>query len=322
MGFSNFPPSADQALAVQALTMWSSRADAAIISGELPWAALLAGDAPGQIIAAQYGDLVTFYRAHHLDIVITLDVTDGLNRSAEAPGLVAAGRSITDTAVQRLYRRYVKAIDSVIHPSYLALAMETNLIRAAAPDSVYRAVVAMANAAAADRIAAHTSARLMVTVQVETAWGRFTGSNTFEGIAQDRTDFPFVQALGLSTYPYLGGFADPADVPDDYFGRLVRDNVPVLVTEGGWTSRSVGGVVSSPARQAAWISRESELLEAVPAVGLFQLTFTDLALSAFPPVPDSANLPLFASLGLVDSALTPKPALQSWDSIFALPRSN
>jgi hypothetical protein len=320
MGFSNFPPKPDITVALQALNLWVPRADAAIISGELPWAALLADSTPEQIITADLLAQANFFRAHQLDLVVTLDLTDGLNRSAESPALVALGRSITDTAIQRLYRRYVAAIDSMLQPSYLALAMETNLIRMGSADSVYRAVVAMTNAAAADRMAAHSSTKLMVTVQVEAAWGRFT-TNQFVGIAQDRADFPFVQALGLSSYPYLGGFSDPADVPDDYYSRIVSDQpIPVLVTEGGWTSASVAAVVSSPFKQAAWIHREGELLDLAPSVAFFQLDFTDLALSFFPPIADSGSLPYFAHLGLVDTTLAPKVALASWDTLFALPR--
>src|SRR5690606_24035720 len=113
--------------------------------------------------------LVQFYRGSGMKVVVTLDVTDGLNRAAEAPELVAAGRSITDTAVQRLYREYVAAVDSILHPDYLSLAAETNLIRLAAPDSVYQAVVTMVNAAAAERALAGSVTPRMVSVQVETA---------------------------------------------------------------------------------------------------------------------------------------------------------
>lgn len=40
-----------------------------------------------------------------------------------------------------------------------------------------------------------------------------------------------------------------------------------------------------------------------------------MGFSAFPPRPDTAP---FAHLGLVDSALGPKPALAVWDSLLAL----
>jgi hypothetical protein len=90
-----------------------------------------------------------------------------------------------------------------------------------------------------------------------------------------------------------------------------------MVVEGGWPSASARGVFSSsPEMQARYIARQSQLLDEANAIGVFQLSFTDLDLSSFPkPVP--AILPLFATLGLVDSNLKPKPALAAWDRIFA-----
>jgi hypothetical protein len=151
----------------------------------------------------------------------------------------------------------------------------------------------MTNAAAAELNLRGTSARLMVSVQVETAWGALQGTHVFEGIAQDRTDFPFLEALGLSSYPYLGGYATPADVPDNYYSRLVASQpLPVVVLEGGWPSVSIGGLISTPAVQAQYIRRQSELLDNSNAKGVFQITFTDLNPSPFPP-----GLSLFANLG-------------------------
>jgi hypothetical protein len=92
-----------------------------------------------------------------------------------------------------------------------------------------------------------------------------------------------------------------------------------MVVEGGWTSASVSTVVSSPDRQARYLRRQAELLDSAKALYLFQLTFTDLDLASFPP-PIPSNLSFFASLGLVDPDLHPKPALAVWDSLFKLPR--
>jgi hypothetical protein len=67
-----------------------------------------------------------------------------------------------------------------------------------------------------------------------------------------------------------------------------------------------------------YIARQSELLDAAKAIGVFQLSFRDLDLGSFPkPLP--AILPLFATLGLVDSDLRPKPALTTWDKVYAQP---
>ncbi|HJQ67113.1 MAG TPA: hypothetical protein VJ816_12080 [Gemmatimonadales bacterium] len=316
MGFSAIPPRFDQAVLLQSLNLWtSSHADAAIMHISVPWAALLSGIPAPQEVAGNELGLANFYRGKQLMLVVMIDVTNGLDRSAEDPTLDSAGRSITDTAIQRMYREYVVAFDSIVHPDYLGLAAETNLIRLAAPDSVYQAVVAMTNAAAASINARSGAPPLFVSVQVEVVWGRLVGGS-YAGIAQDLSDFPFVEAIGLSSYPYLGGFALPESIPLDYYARvLAGTGLPSLVVEGGWTSVSLGAFVSSPATQARYLIRQAQLLDSAHAIGLFQLTFADLDLSAFPGPPGS--LTPFAHLGVVDSALGRKPALASWDSILA-----
>jgi hypothetical protein len=90
------------------------------------------------------------------------------------------------------------------------------------------------------------------------------------------------------------------------------------VTEGGWTSASLGPIVSSPETQRRYIARQARLLDSARAVAVFQLTFTDLDLP--PTLPPGSILPLFARLGLVDIHLVPKPALSAWDAVFARQR--
>lgn len=319
MGFSAIPSRLDStANIIIAIDNWVPHADAAIMHVSPPWAALLAGHTPAGAVDTVELPLANYYRAKGLDVVFTADVTDGLNRAAEAPELVAAGRSLADTMIQRLYREWVFAVANRIRPAYLGLAAETNLIRAAAPDSVYQAIVTMTNAVAAQINTASLPSRLFVSVQVETAWGRL-GVGTYQGIAQDLADFPFMEAIGLSSYPYLGGFAEPESIPLDYYSRLADGTtLPVLVVEGGWASISLDTIISSPAEQARYIEWQERLLDSATAAGVFQLTFYDLDLSASPPPPGSI-LPLFAHLGLADSAMRAKPALAVWDEVFRRP---
>ena len=154
---------------------------------------------------------------------------------------------------------------------------------------------------------------------METAWGRLSGENAYLGIADDLADFPFVDALGLSSYPYLGGFAAPADLPDDYYARIAdQAGLPVLVVEGGWSSESGEGFEGTPAEQADWIRRQAVLLDEADALAVFQLTFTDIDLEEWPEeVPP--NLYAFARLGLMTGDYAPKPALAVWDSLYDLP---
>jgi hypothetical protein len=266
-------------------------------------------------------ELAALYHSRGLPLIIQIDVTDGLARDKEAPELVALGRSITEPAVQQRYREYVAAVDSILHPEYLGLAMETNLVRAIAPANVYAGVRTIAAGGENTLVAQGSTAKRFISVQVETAWGRLPNVGHYVGIDTDRADFPYITALGLSSYPFLASFADPGDVPDDYYARLNTTNatkLPMLIVEGGWSSGSVTGVTSSPEKQALWIKRQMELADRADLVAVTQISFTDLDVSSYPTTPGSI-LPLFAQLGLVDVDFHPKPALAEWDRAFARP---
>ncbi len=154
-------------------------------------------------------------------------------------------------------------MDRLLEPVLLGLAAETNLVRAAAPPALYAAVQ---RAAAADALrAAGRSVPLMSSVQVETAWGRLGGNGSFASIERDRSDFPFAQTLGLSSYPNVG-FAEPEEMPLDDFSRLAAGR-PVMMVEGGWPSAAAGTMASSPAKQARWIERNAALLDAAGGRG-------------------------------------------------------
>jgi len=202
----------------------------------------------------------------------------------------------------------------------MALAAEVNLIRAAAPPSLYAAVKQVANDAITDLRAAGCTAKLSVSIQLEVVWGGLPPGSGYQGIATDLTDFPFMQEVPLSTYPYLGGFDTPEQIPADYYARVRNEaGKPVRVVEGGWASETVSGIVSSRDEQARYIRRQAELLDAASATAVFQLSYADFALSSFPP-PVPPNLPLFTTIGLADTNLAAKPALGAWDSTFARPR--
>ncbi len=326
MGFAGIPPVPDEAVAIATIDLWSRRADTAIQHASVPWDSLLAGMPADTIVRRLELPLMRYYRlGKGLKIVYEIDPTNGLNRGAEDPALVRLGRSISEPQVQAAYRAWAAAIDTIVHPDWLGLACETNLVRLAAPPSLYAALGTLARSTAESLSAMHSRRPslprpvLYSSVQVETAWGRLGGGGAYVGIATDLADFPFSQVLGLSSYPYLGGFAEPEEIPLDYFSRIATDAArPVMVVEGGWPTQSYATYVTSAAEQARWVRRQAQLLDAARAIGWYGLEFADLALSQWPGTVDP-SLRLFASIGFVDSALTPKPSLATWDSLFARP---
>lgn len=319
MGFQNSAPRFDNIdLILQSLNLWTQRADVAMITTEVPWAELLGGMTVNDYVVNNYKDLVDYYRTKDLKLWVYIDPQNGLDRTTDAVALQQANKSIADTDVQLLYQKFTIAMDSILKPDHLGLALETNLIRDAAPAAIYNGVKQAANATAQAVRARNATILLSISVQVDHAWGKL-GGGSYTGIAQDFTDFPFIQELGLSSYPYFG-FDNPTDIPLNYYTRLVEGkNLPVFITEGGWSSASVTtpgrSFVSSPELQKAYIEHHSHLLNEVGATAVFQLLFTDIDIAAVPDdVPN--NIDYFLYIGLVDINFTIKPALTAWDNVF------
>lgn len=318
LGFSPVPARPTALSVLEGIDHWSRRAELAIIHEQMPWTDLLNGMSPDDILDRDKVGLVNYMRGKGMKLLYMGDLDDGLARDMEAPQLLAAGRSITEPAVQQLYKDFMLAVVNKLQPEYVGLAAETNLIRSVAPPALYDAVKTTANDTAAAIRTAGSTVPLVISVQVETAWGVLAGagSGSYAGVEQDFTDFPFAQVLGLSSYPYFG-YTEPEDIPDDYYSRLLQGHsLPAMVMEGGWASSDVAPLFSSPEKQARYITRHGDLLDAIDAIAYLQLVFADIDLAVYPP-PVPPNLPLFVSIGLTDSDFNPKPALAAWDALFA-----
>jgi hypothetical protein len=315
MGFFTLPPRPTVQSTLEMVDHMSARADLVAIHDELPWTDLLSGMSPEAILDRDKVQLVNLLRGKGLRLFFMADLTDGLSRGQEAPQLRALGRSIAEPAVQQAYRAYVLAVARKLAPEFLGLAAETNLTRTIGPAYLYAAEVQAANAAAADLRTAQTTATLLISIQAETAWGKLPDTGVYAGIAQDLRDFPFLQMVGISSYPYFA-YAQPEELPTDYYSRLLQGSgLPAMVTEGGWASASFGSIQSTPEKQARYLGVQAKLLESVRAKGLVQLLFADLDLSAWPPPVD--GLQAFSTLGLTDPSYQAKAALAAWDQTFA-----
>ena len=320
MGFQSSAPRIDFDLAIQSLHLWEQRADAAMITTEVPWDSLYNGMSPQNYVINNYKGLVDYYRSKNFKLWVYIDPANGLNRGSDALALVARGKSIAQEDAQLMYWRFAFVMDSILKPDHLGLALETNLIRGASSSSIYQGVKKAVNDASIEIRTFDQHVKMSISIQVDYAWGKLDNSS-FKPIDQDFIDFPFVEELGMSSYPYFG-FDKPQDIPLDYYSKLVEGKtIPVFISEGGWSSATVGAFTGTPEKQRDYITRQAKLLDNVDAIGLFQLTFTDIDISALPPnVPD--NIVLFSSLGLVDKNLNSKPALEAWDAIFKRTYSN
>ena len=325
MGFQNSAPRFDDFdLILQTLKMWvdpGDIADAAMITTEVPWTELLAGQTAVDYVVNNYKGLVDYYRQHDLKLWVYVDPANGLNRTSDAQALVTAGKSIANEDMQAIYRRFVIVMDSVLKPDHLGLALETNLIRVASPSTLYMGIRKAATDVAGELKLRNSKAILSISVQADLVWGGPSQSMGYTSIADDLEHFPFVQEMGISSYPYFE-YSDPKDIPHDYYSAIALEaKMPVFVSEGGWSSQTVTGpdniqIAGSATNQADYILKQAHMLNEAKAIAMFSLTFTDIDPAAIPPGVEP-TIQYFTSLGVVDKDLQPKPALEKWKEIFA-----
>jgi hypothetical protein len=317
MGFYPNPPNDEVNAITQLVDAFSQHGELLHIHEELPWTELLAGQT-AESLAMTKLPLVNYARSKSMRIGFMGDLTDGLDRAQQPPQLRALGRSIEEPQVQAVFRAYLLSVAQVLQPDYIGLTAETNLVRLQSPADVYGAMVETANASAADLIAAGVSVPLMISVQVEVAWGQGSVNGQYQGVDTDFTDFPFMQMLGLSSYPYFF-YPAPEQLPTNYYSRLLAGrSMPAMVAEGGWSSANVGSINSSQDIQRRYIELQGQMLDGINAVAVVQTLFADLDLSALSADLQTELLP-FASIGLAASNYSKKPALDAWDVLFARP---
>src|SRR5687768_7681945 len=81
MGFQNSAPRFDNLeIFLQSLNIWTARADAAIISVEVPWTELLTGENTVEHVVNHYKGLAEYYRTKNLTLWMYIDPQNGLDR--------------------------------------------------------------------------------------------------------------------------------------------------------------------------------------------------------------------------------------------------
>jgi hypothetical protein len=127
----------------------------------------------------------------------------------------------------------------------------------------------------------------------------------------------------MSSYPYFVFNGKP--IPEDYYTPLLdQTDKPLAVSEGGFSSRSFGPIVSSSEAQIAYLNAINDQIGERLSFWVY-LILSDLNMESLEQAMrlngmserDIETLSMFASIGLRESDGTPKPALQVWDRLKA-----
>jgi hypothetical protein len=152
------------------------------------------------------------------------------------------------SAIGYSYVNYVRWLTSLFNPKYVVVMAEVNLYYAACGGDTagWRALVGIERNAYDAAKAINPASVVFTSFKLEELYGNSLNGfdvaqyEAMAGLKRDR--------FGISSYPFglpgpNGGFANPYQLPADYFSR-VRSRYPqeqrMLITETGWNSKSIG----------------------------------------------------------------------------------
>lgn len=247
LGFSTLPPQQTSDAYIGAFATAAQYADVVLIQRTPPWEDFLPGGSVSQQtsdntrvetqLLDQYSNLKRYY---------AIDPTDGVvqrSRIANLPQSVDPQAGFLDPGIREAFLAYTTYVAKNYHPDYLALGVEINMLYERAPKQ-FDAFVSLYKEAYDVAKAASPKTKIFPTFQLEDLEGTF---GTIHPPHWEVLD-PFrgkMDALAISTYPFLAQLRSAADIRPDYYSQL-KDHWDgeILISETGYASAPVDGQVN------------------------------------------------------------------------------
>lgn len=260
LGFSTLPPEITTEAYIRTFAAAAQYGDVVLIQRTPPWEDFF----PGRAVSAQTEETTRLERAlldqyDHLVLYYAIDPTDALaerSRVADLPPSVDPKEGFRDRRIRNALVAYATYVVTNYRPQYLAIGVEINMLRDRAPEQFDAFLEAYAEAYAAAK-AADPDVKVFPTFQLEDLMGNLGRIHPPQWDAIE----PFrgmMDALAISTYPYLAGYESAEAIPPEYYAQLREHwEGEILIAEAGYSSAPVEGqsVVGSEADQAAFLER-------------------------------------------------------------------
>lgn len=312
LGFSTLPPERTSDAYIGAFATAAQYADMVLIQRTPPWEDFLPGGSVSaatsdntrleQKLLEQYGNLKLFY---------AIDPTDGVvqrSRVANLPPSVDPQAGFTDKSVREAFIAYAAYVAKNYRPDYLALGVEVNMTFERAPDQ-FAAFETLYKEAYATVKANNPKTKVFPTFQLEDLEGTFGVVHPPHWELLDRFRGQ-MDALAISTYPFLTELRSASDIRPDYYSQLKQHfNGEILISETGFPSAPVEGQanVGTDEDQQAYLSR---ILSEANQLG-FSAVIWFAALD--PSFASSGTAAAFKDIGLRHSDGSNKLAWTNWE---------
>ena len=260
LGFSSLPSDRTSDAYISAFATAAQYADVVEIQRTPPWEDFLPGGSISKATADttrtetalldQYKNLKRFY---------AIDPTDSSvqrSRIANLPAGIDPQKGFLDPKIQQAFLAYTAYVVSNYKPDYLAIGVEINMLYERSPDQ-FNAFVALYHKAYDVAKAASPNIKVFPTFQLEDLEGTFGAIHPphWEVIEPFRDK---MDALAISTYPFLGQIRSTSDIAPDYYSQLKQHySGEILISETGYASAPVDGqvLVGTEEDQQAFLTR-------------------------------------------------------------------
>lgn len=311
LGFSSLPMDLSPQAFVNAFATAATYADAVLIQRAPPWEDFMPGGTVSRAtnetarfetsLLDQYSGLKRFY---------AIDPTDGAvqrTRIAGLPSSVDAAEGFADPGVRQAFVAYAVYVAKNYRPDYLALGVEVNMMAERVP-RLYDSFVTLYREAYEAAKAASPKTKIFPTFQLEDLLGTYGIAHAprWNLIDQFRGT---MDALAVSSYPFLAGVRTVADLPADYYTQIRTHFAgEILVAETGYASAPVEGhaVVGTEEDQQAFLAR---ILDDAEKTGFSLVVW----FAALDPAFSAGAAPGFKDIGLRRADGGNKLAWTTWE---------
>jgi hypothetical protein len=312
LGFSSLPSERTSDSYIKAFATAAQYADVVLIQRTPPWVDFLPGGQVSDLTAQSTRletDLLKEYS--NLSLFYAIDPTDGVvqrSRLANLPPQIDPKAGFSDPKVREAFVAYAAYVAKNYKPDYMALGLEVNMTALRAPEQ-FEAFVTLYDEAYDVVKGNSPKTKVFPTFQLEDLEG------TFGDVHPPRWDLlerfrGRMDALAISTYPFLGEAKSTADIRQDYYSQLKTHwEGEILISETGYASAPVEGkvIVGTEADQQAYLDR---LLKEANDLK-FSIVVWFAALD--PAFASSGATSVFKDIGLRKSDGSNKLAWSTWE---------
>ncbi|MEO9255993.1 MAG: hypothetical protein ABI305_10650 [Tepidiformaceae bacterium] len=297
---------------INAFATAAQYADVALIERTPPWQDFLPGGQVSQATADntraetalldEYSGLTRYYAIDPTDAVVQR------SRIANLPASVDPQVGFKDPALREAFIAYTAYVVKNYKPEYLALGVEINMLYERNPDQ-FDAFVSLYKEAYDQAKAANPKIKVFPTFQLEDMLGTFGTIHPPHWEVLDAFQGK-MDALAISTYPFLAQIHSASDIRPDYYSQL-RDHFKgeIFISETAYASAPVDGqvTVGTEEDQQAYLVR---VLTAAETNG-FSMVVWYAALD--PAYATSGTAAVFKDIGLRRSDGSNKLAWSTWE---------